>query len=114
MLAVVFGAVAGGTMFLVYQGASAYWAQLDTEGHGEETGLADSQTGGSHAFGAQQSTDAKATLGAAGSTGTQAAAADPSGELPEGSVILEDVSPIVEEAMPSVVSITNTVFYQRY
>ena len=83
MLAVVFGAVAGGTMFLVYQGASAYWAQLDTEGHGEETGLADSQTGGSHIFDAQQSTDAKETLGAAGSAGTQAAAADPSGELPE-------------------------------
>ena len=39
---------------------------------------------------------------------------DTQGELPEGSVILEDVSPIVEEAMPSVVSITNTVFYQRY
>ena len=114
LLAVVFGAVAGGTMFLVYQGASAYWAQLDTEGHGEETGLADSQTGGSHIFDAQQSTDAKETSGAAGSAGTQAAAADPSGELPEGSVILEDVSPIVEEAMPSVVSITNTVFYQRY
>ena len=30
LLAVVFGAVAGGTMFLVYQGASAFWAQLDT------------------------------------------------------------------------------------
>ena len=82
--AVVFGAVAGGTMFGVNRGAEL---------------LFPSQTGAS----AQ-------TQGALAQTPTVQAASQTSSQ--NNGTVIEDVSPIVDAVMPSVVAITNTMVYK--
>ena len=81
--ALLFGVVSGGTMFGVNRAAELLFPQP------EET--------------APVSLSTTQTVAPAQST----SAADSNG------VIIEDVSPIVEAAMPSVVAITNTILYQN-
>ena len=78
--AVVFGAVAGGTMFGVNRGAELLFpSQTQTQGALAQT----------------------PTVQAASQTSTQ-----------NNGTVIEDVSPIVDAVMPSVVAITNTMLYK--
>ena len=78
--AVVFGAVAGGTMFGVNRGAELLFpSQTQTQGALAQT----------------------PTVQAASQTPTQ-----------NNGTVIEDVSPIVDAVMPSVVAITNTMLYK--
>ena len=86
--AVLFGTAAGGTMFAVYHAADTLFPVQEETEAGQENGG-----------------EALASSDQAGGTGSTA-------DTSQGTVILEDVSPIVEDAMPSVVSITNTMLYQ--
>lgn len=85
--ALLFGVVAGGTMFGVNRAAQLIFPEQAAETESTQT---------------SQSTLAS----------TPTVQASTSGENSDG-VVIEDVSPIVEAAMPSVVAITNTMLYQN-